>query len=708
MLHIKINIYSLSLILLLFLFLPNSPAISGTILLDRSLDKIHVGPHIEVLEDKQGTLTINEVQNNDKKYSWASSKKKKHGFGFTKSAYWARFTVVNNTEKDIEFNLEQVYPLIDNIKIYQIRNNSVLDFMEAGDLMPFPQRHYDYRTFVFPLKIASGESYEYYIRYKTEGSMNIHLTIWSPPSFKKKSAKEYHIFMLYTGSIMVMVVYNLFMFLFIRRIEYLYYVLFISFLMIFFMTQNGTAFQFLWPGYPGWANLCIPRLLCLVIITGSLFTMEFLAMQKEYPLCFNIGRGIIFLSVICLILSFFLSYMYMVIASSVIAGGYAALILASGVWMLMKKHRPAYFYLTAWGALLLGAILYILKSAFSILPENFINNWSLEFLQIGFLAMVVLFSIALADHINIMRKDLESLAEELENRVKERTRKLKETQTKLIEKAYKAGMADIATETIHNIGNILNSVSTSTNFMNRVIDNSYISGLKKANDLLREKKDTIEDFIINDPKGKKLFDYFIVIEDEIEKEQGHMKHHLTRLNNQINTISEVINAQQIFAESEPLIEKTHLEDIVEDVLTMQTEMINKSNITVIKKMKHTPEIQIQRSKLQFVLVSLINNANDAMLHNSPSDREITISTDYRNSEVFLKLKDTGHGISDENMKKIFAQGFTTRKGRKGFSLHSSANFIAEMGGSIRAENTGHGTEFILNFPEKPDSQNINS
>lgn len=315
----------------------------------------------------------------------------------------------------------------------------------------------------------------------------------------------------------------------------------------------------------------------------------------------------------------------------------------------------------------------------------------------------------LAQNFETMRQTVKQYTGNLENMVSERTAQLKEAQQELIEKAHQAGMADIATGTLHNVGNILNSVKTSTQVMSDLIHESQISSLTKANDLLRENMNNLEDFICNNPKGKKLLHYYQKLEEVFAAEREEMIKHIQRLNIKVDAIVEVIAAQQAYAGTSSLTEEFPLVDIIDDALTMQSGSIERYNITIVKNYNVQPRIPVQKVKLVHILINLINNAKEAMLQTPPDQRKLIITIDRDTTgAVIVKISDTGHGISRENLDRIFSHGFTTRKDGHGFGLHSSANYMTEMHGEMHAESEGinKGATFFLKFLPSAENKTV--
>ncbi len=277
---------------------------------------------------------------------------------------------------------------------------------------------------------------------------------------------------------------------------------------------------------------------------------------------------------------------------------------------------------------------------------------------------------------------------------------LAQANKQLVDSAHKAGMADIAAGTLHNVGNILNSVKTSAQMVREIFKKSQLENLTKANDLLRENMDTLEEFISSGQKGKKLMQYYLKVEEMIKDEHRISEEHVDRLNNKVDAIAEVIAAQQSYAGAATLSEEYSLPDIIEDALTMQLGTIERYNIVVAKEYEKIPKIKVQKTKLVHILINLIRNARDAMLETPADKRVLKLVVDSKDGAAHIKVGDTGSGVEEQVIEKIFTHGFTTKKEGHGFGLHSSANYMTEMGGEmwVESEGLGQGSTFILKFP----------
>ena len=277
---------------------------------------------------------------------------------------------------------------------------------------------------------------------------------------------------------------------------------------------------------------------------------------------------------------------------------------------------------------------------------------------------------------------------------------LEDAQNLAIEKAHKAGMVDIASGILHNVGNLLNSVNTSIHVLGKILRNSSHDGLSQANSILREKIDSLDEFVASDPKGKLLLKYYFQVGEMIEKEHGQLADNTNRIKEKLELISGVIAAQQSFADADSLTEKHSLAAVVEDVLTIHMGSIERYGIAIEKDFCELPKIPIQKAKLVHVLISILDNATEAMSDLNDQLKKITISTAKEAENVILTISDTGVGIPEENLKRIFMHDYRNAQNRHCFSLHCSAIYMTEMNGTIWAKSGGKnkGATFYLQLP----------
>lgn len=280
---------------------------------------------------------------------------------------------------------------------------------------------------------------------------------------------------------------------------------------------------------------------------------------------------------------------------------------------------------------------------------------------------------------------------------------LANVQAQLVDAAHKSGMADMATGVLHNIGNILNSVNLSGGEILRATSNSKIKGLIKANEMLTAHSDNMGEFLLNDARGQKLPGYFIKMGKVLDSEITAISTEARALLEKTTMMKEVINTQQTYARSGFHSEGLNISELVDDALKIQDASLAKWGVKLHKRFTDLPECTGQKSKLLQVITNLIKNAKEAMTDNDNYNKpkELTIETGMLNANVlYLKIKDNGCGINENQLSKIFGHGFTTKQEGHGFGLHTSANAMTEMKGSLTVDSKGiqKGACFTLTLP----------
>lgn len=303
--------------------------------------------------------------------------------------------------------------------------------------------------------------------------------------------------------------------------------------------------------------------------------------------------------------------------------------------------------------------------------------------------------------INKMNNQLQTANERLEQRVEERTRELLEAERELIDAARMAGMAEIATNVLHNVGNVLNSVNVSAELITRKLSTSKTLGLGKAVKMINEHAEDLGQFMTHDEKGKLLPLYFNQLVDSIATEQSSIVDELAQLTKSIDHIKDIVATQQAYAGAARLVEPLNVVDLFEDALRMNSGALNRHHVTVIKDYQATPTIIGDKHRLLLILINLISNAKYAMSRVSDHERRMTLGVRIiDNTTLRFSVEDQGEGIAAENMARIFNHGFTTRKEGHGFGLHSCALAAVEMNGhlSVHSDGPGQGAVFTLEIP----------
>lgn len=305
------------------------------------------------------------------------------------------------------------------------------------------------------------------------------------------------------------------------------------------------------------------------------------------------------------------------------------------------------------------------------------------------------------EKLRVNEGEIKKLNAQLEEKVIDRTEKLRTAQKNLLINEHKSEIADITTGTLHNVKNILNSVKVSSESVQSFFNGSGLDGFKKANGLLKKNLDDFKEFINNDPKGMKLMNYYLVVEQTLMKEKEKALDHLTRLLGKVDNIEKIVSAQQGYGGGDD-VEKVVLLDIIKDALTMHSNTIEGYKIVVTTKVDNKlPNIYVQKTKLMHILINIIKNAREAMSETPEGSRFLTFNAQAIDEQFAeLRIKDNGCGIDEENLKNMFFHGFTTKNDGHGFGLHSCKVYMGEMGGDITVESAGvgKGATFVLTIP----------
>lgn len=326
---------------------------------------------------------------------WQPIVRQSPNFGFTSDGYWFRFQLYNRSAKALPRFLELPVPFLDDVRLYHFVGSALQTQYSLGDEQPFSQRTVRHRNFVMPLQLAPGRN-DIYLRLASSGTIEAPLRVWDPVQFHTASNDENLVQGAVIGMLLIMVIYNLFVYFSTRDINYLYYVGFIASYLLFHLTLTGYSFAYLWPNAVHWNSLAISTFAASAAVFTCLFTDSFLKLRSFSRPASYLVRGMMVCSAIMLVLSFVLPYALSIRIVVAIALPITATALIMGYWRWWRGARFARFYCLTWTAILLGlAVLNASKVGW--IPTNI---WTVNASQIGIVLLVILLSFTLADRIN--------------------------------------------------------------------------------------------------------------------------------------------------------------------------------------------------------------------------------------------------------------------------------------------------------------------
>ena len=302
--------------------------------------------------------------------------------------------------------------------------------------------------------------------------------------------------------------------------------------------------------------------------------------------------------------------------------------------------------------------------------------------------------------VNETKEKQEQLQETLEKQ-KVAEKELKDTHKQLLETSRMAGMAEVTTGMLHNVGNTLTSVNVSATIIGDKLRQSDTKHLIKLNKLIQQHSDNLADFFQNNPKGEKIPGFLSNLTEAIEKEHDLYQNEITSLCKHVEHIRDIISTQQNYSKVIGHKEITSPIELMDKALFLNESSILRHEITINKAYDFKDRISLESHKVLQILVNLVRNAIQATKNNNRHNREIVAYIHAHDSErIDFQIRDNGTGISKENLNRIFQHGFTTKTEGHGFGLHNSALFAKELGGSLKVYSDGpnQGASFILQLP----------
>jgi PAS domain S-box-containing protein len=272
----------------------------------------------------------------------------------------------------------------------------------------------------------------------------------------------------------------------------------------------------------------------------------------------------------------------------------------------------------------------------------------------------------------------------------------------LLTASRQAGMAEVATNVLHNVGNVLNSVNVTASLVTERISKSKCSGVSRLSALLSQHASDLAGFLTG-TQGRHLPAYLQELGTELVAERDAAVAELSALRGNVEHIKEIVAMQQNYARRGGVTDTFDIHTLVEDSLRMNEGAFSRHGVRLIRDFQPVPEVTVDKHKVLQILVNLIRNAKYACDERTDGDRQVTVRVRAADGKLLIAVIDTGVGIAPQNLERIFNHGFTTRKDGHGFGLHSSALAARELGGTLQAESDGpgHGATFLLTLPLKP-------
>ncbi len=589
---------------------------------------------VSYYEDKTATQGFNKIVFDE---ADAFSKLTKIKFGYTDAAVWLKVTCVNNTEILKEKVLLFRDVRLDDVKVYD--ENGILLY-HMGDMLPFKNRYFNDPKIAIPLTLDPHSKITYYLRFLNWTKMNLEYGLVDKYSYINQLNQQNFFEAFFFGAIIIMLIYNLMLFVFLRERAILDYVIYHLALLVLMLYYNGAIGQFIYRDSAGLdAGTMSIHLAAICTLLATQFARSFLNTKKVVPRIDKILLSFILLNIFAvaesLIRPFLESYFdYNHYFFNIIMIFQSMFLLFTAIYMIIKKKsRIAVFYFLGWFTMMLG----IITTGLVVMNVIQRNMFTSDILQIGVLVEITLLSMGLAYRYKINQDQL-----------------IEKTQV-LHEQSKLAAMGEMMRHISHQWRQPLSEINS--------------VAMKIETD---HRKDILDD---------------VSLDRNIEQIENITEH-----------MSKTIQDFNSYFKSDKAKTKTTLEAVVDKALALVMGGLSKNDIHIDKAVEVAEIVEIVDGELVQVLLVLLNNARDALKASDVPEKWIKIRIAKENSKHLIEVEDSAGGIAEENLAKVFEPYFTTKFEAQGvgIGLYMSKMIVEEsLGGSLSVINGSHGAKFTV-------------
>lgn len=694
--------------------LSGKSGVSQTTVLTASGAHTPIGKLLETFEE---TATLRGIESVSRAAAFKPVQQEVPNFDFSNHATWLRLPFASLPEES-QIAIEN--PSLDSIDAYLVRGSDITRIWSGGSAYPFGARTHPYSNFVFDLP-STPDRGALYLRIASNEQLRIPTFVGNRASIQTTENGRDLIAGIYFGIILAILVYNLFVGISTKDSIYIYYVLYILFIGLNLLTISGYAYRYLFPQNPWLNNQAYTGIAALSGIFGILFIMKFLQ-TKENASKHHWGLRLGIAGYVFVLISRGLGFDSISSRATDFVSLFAALVIYSAIVRLMRMgYRPANYLFIAWSVFLAGVVFFVLRN-FGVLPYNNITNYTM---QVGTALEVILLSFALADKINILKREkevsqriaLDAAQEnerlvreqnaELEAAVKSRTAQLVETnsslqatlidlksaQTQLVEQEKMASLGQLTAGIAHEINNPINFVTSNINPIRRdldeifeIINNLQVTATAELSTEQRQ-KDTAR--LLADAD----YDY---LKEEITTLLAGVQEGSTRT-------ADIVKGLRLFSRlDENDLKYSDVNQGMDATLIIVNTLLS-NKIELEKNYAQLPPIECYAGQLNQVWLNILTNAIHAIKsrHGDMPGGRIAVRSELADHSVLITIADNGTGMSEETKRKVFEPFFTTKEVGEGTGLGMSIvyNTIKKHNGDIRVESVvGEGTTFHITLP----------
>ncbi len=628
--------------------------------------------------------------------------------------------------KKIDLNVGIITVYIDNSlldEIYIYKDSLCKSLVYTGGEV-FPSET-DNTGFSFQLVNLNGSA-TFYFKAKSDEQLIVPVRVYYDYlDFVRHEIDKRAFYFFYLGVMLVMILYNIFIYVSVRDKTYIKYVFYVGTVMLTQFVISGYADQYLWKGQGEVSRMMSSVIPILSGIATIFFSMDFIRTKQYVPRIHKLLLFFFILYVFSLILVLFdNAYLSQLIIN--FNASCAMILVPAAIFAIRAGYRPAKFYLIAWSFFLFGVTIYALRNL-GLIDYSVFSNYSLP---VGSAIEAILLSLALADRINILKKEKEAsqaqaismmqenqrlvneqntlLEKQVEERTKELTRSnhhleqtlsnLQLTQKQLIESEKLASLGQMTAGIAHEINNPVNFVRSNVQPLKRDIDEilSVINDVSPTTNV----DDLNQHWRLLQKKYKDL-------------DVDYLKQEISQLLNGIDEGSrrtaDIVKSLRVFSRMDhDALVSADINECIQSTLMVMKNVTAKECLVNLHLDQHLPPILCYAGKLNQVFMNLVSNAVHATRIEGRSlvDRKIDIHTSQSNDAIIVRIQDNGTGMTEEVRKKIFDPFFTTKQVGEGTGLGLSIvmGIVQEHGGKIDIDSVwNQGTTFQITLPKNNPS-----
>ncbi|UTW64164.1 GHKL domain-containing protein [bacterium SCSIO 12741] len=688
---------------------------SAQVVIQSAEVSVPIGLGMEYMEDVHG-LPFEDASLVE---TWTPCDNEVPNLGLSTHGFWTRFTLRNETDER-NLKLLLAYPMLDEVEFYAPDSNGKYTVKKVGESLPFAQREVVSPNFIFQLDLPKNQEKTYYLRVKSLEQIILPIRVTSQELLWTDLNWETAINGLYSGIILIMVFYNLFVYFSVRDKNYIFYVLYVLFVGLTQLGIKGELYGVFWPNYPEFQSRSLILFGNFGALFGVIFARDFLRTRQFSRILDN--TFLVLIAIFIFSLGFTLMGNLNVGFQLMQSGtGFSAITIFIATFLSIKAGmRSARFFLVAWSILLVGSIVFLLKD-FGILPYNSLTNYAM---QAASAIEMSLLSFALADKINQFRiekeesrarelvalKENEKLIREqnivLEKKVSERTQELQSTnenlevamdnlksaQAQLVNQEKMASLGQLTAGIAHEINNPINFVSSNVKPLKRDIED-LLEVIEKYDEL--DGAESVEELVKEIKEFKEEIDYDFVVEE--------INQLLNGIGEGASRTAEIVKSLRNFSRLDEVESKVaDVHEGLDSTLVILSSIMEK-HIDLVKNYDLSIEpIECHPGKLNQVFSNILVNAIQAMNEMAEENSQIIISTKNLDDKIRISIADTGPGIPDEAKEHIFEPFFTTKDVGEGTGLGLSIVFsiIEAHNGTIElGTERDKGAEFVITLPK---------